>query len=149
MKKLVLFTFVALFSLPMLSHAQEVSAWKTLSKVTFKKEMDEFMGMEIEKPVYMQSVLDLSGEEITIKGYIIPLKGKKAQSHFMLSAYPYNMCFFCGAAGPETVMQVFTKDKKEVEFSSKPITIKGKLSLNHGDVNELMYTLTNAEVVVE
>lgn len=121
--------------------------WRTLSKVTFNKEFDELMGMDIEKPVYMQPVLDLSGKEITIEGYIIPLKGKKAQSHFMLSAYPYNMCFFCGAAGPETVLQAFTKDKKEIEFSSKPVTIKGTLSLNHGDVNEMMYTLSNVELV--
>ncbi len=147
MKKILL--LLTLISLPFIIQAQSPSTWKILSKVSFKKEFDDFIGMDIEKPIYTQPVLDLSGTEITVKGYIIPLKGKKAQSHFMFSAYPYNMCFFCGAAGPETVMQVFTKDKKEVEFTSKPITIKGKLSLNHGDVNELMYTLSNAEVVEE
>jgi len=60
---------------------QEGSAWKTLSMVTFKMEFDEFMGMDIQKPIYTQHVMDLSGEEVTIKGYIIPLKGEKAQSH--------------------------------------------------------------------
>jgi len=57
------------------------------------------------------------------------------------------MCFFCGNAGPETVLQAFTKNKLKVPYTSKAITIRGKLSLNHGDVNELMYTLTNVVVV--
>jgi len=126
---------------------QQASAWKTLSLVTYNMEFDELMGMEVQKPIYMQPIMDLSGEEVTLKGYIIPLKGEKAQSHFMFSAYPYKMCFFCGNAGPETVLQAFTKDKIKVPYTSKAITIRGKLSLNHGDVNELMYTLTNVVVV--
>ncbi len=146
MKYIIVFITALFFTINAYAQ-QQGSAWKTLSMVTFKMEFDEFMAMDVQKPIYTQHVMDLSGEEITVKGYIIPLKGEKAQSHFMFSAYPYKMCFFCGNAGPETVLQAFTKDKVKVPYTSKAITIKGKLSLNHGDVNELMYTLTNVVVV--
>lgn len=61
------------------------------------------------------------------------------------SAYPYNMCFFCGGAGPETVMEVTANDP--VKYSTSRITLRGKLQLNDADINKLMYQLTDAELV--
>ena len=54
----------------------------------------------------MKKSRPLPGKEIVIKGYIIPVEGYKSHKEFILSAFPYNMCFFCGGAGPETVMEV-------------------------------------------
>ena len=82
------------------------NTWLTLSKVTYKRQFDEMMGMEVKTPEYSQEIIALQGKTVEVEGYIIPLKGERAQSHFMYSAYPYAMCYFCGAAGPETVMQV-------------------------------------------
>jgi hypothetical protein len=90
-------------------------------------------------------VTKLEGKEVTVKGYIIPVEGYKSHKDFVLSAYPYSMCFFCGGAGPETVMEV--KAKSAVAFTADPIKIKGILHLNSKDVNKLMYSLSNAEVV--
>ncbi|MEM7106001.1 MAG: hypothetical protein AAF502_22890 [Bacteroidota bacterium] len=137
---------ILLMSISAASFAQK-ETWSTLAKVSFKREFDEMMGLEVETPVYSQTVLELQGTEIAIEGYFIPLKGKKAQSHFMLSAYPYKMCYFCGAAGPESVAQVFMKDSKEVEYTSKTIKLKGRLTLGFGDVNNLMYTISNAVLI--
>lgn len=144
-----IFKFLLLFlliSITTVSFGQR-ETWQTLAKVSFKKDFDEMMGLEVETPVYSETILELQGAEISIEGYIIPLKGEKAQSHFMFSAYPYSMCYFCGNAGPESVAQVFMKDKKEVEFTSKPIKIKGRLQLGFGDVNNIMYTISNAELI--
>ncbi|MBI5914343.1 MAG: DUF3299 domain-containing protein [Bacteroidetes bacterium] len=116
--------------------------WKTLGKITYKKEYDEMLGFKVDVPVFSNDVQKLEGREITIRGYIIPVEGYKSHKEFILSAYPYSMCFFCGGAGPETVMEV--KGKSAVAFTAEPITIKGELHLNSTDINKLMYSLTNA-----
>lgn len=123
------------------------NTWKTLSKITYKKEYDEIMGFKIDKPVFSQQVQDLQGQEITIKGYIIPVEGYKSHSEFIFSAFPYNMCFFCGGAGPETVMEVLSKEP--VKYTAEQIKIKGTLELNPDDINRLMYQLVDATLVKE
>ncbi len=123
------------------------STWRTLGKITFKKVYDELMGFKVDMPVFSDPIKELEGKEITIKGYIVPTEGYKSHKEFILSAFPYNMCFFCGGAGPETVMEV--ESLEGVEFSADPITLKGVLRLNDNDINKLMYKLEEATLVEE
>ncbi len=119
--------------------------WKTLAKITYKKEYDEFLGFKIDKPVFSDAIKELEGKEVTIKGYIIPVEGYKSHHEFIFSAYPYNMCFFCGGAGPETVMEVVASEA--VKYSTDPIVLSGILRLNADDINSLMFKLENARKV--
>lgn len=121
------------------------NTWQTLAKITYKKEYDELMGFKIDKPVFSDPIKKLEGKEITVKGYIIPVEGYKSHSEFIFSAFPYNMCFFCGGAGPETVMEVETIDP--VKYQAEAIVLKGTLELNSEDINRLMFKLTNAKKV--
>lgn len=121
--------------------------WKTLSRITYRKEFDELMGFKIDKPVFSQQVQKLEGTEITIKGYVIPVEGYKSHTEFIFSAFPYNMCFFCGGAGPETVMEVLASEP--VKYSAEQVTLKGKIQLNADDINRLMYQLVDATLVDE
>ena len=97
------------------------------------------LGFKVDVPVFSEGVKNLEGKEVTIKGYIIPVEGYKSHKEFILSAFPYNMCFFCGGAGPETVMEIYANDA--VEYTAEPVTLKGKLELNSTDVNRLIYAL--------
>jgi hypothetical protein len=126
---------------------KDASLWKTLAKITYKKEYDEFLGFKIDKPVFAESVTALQNQEVTVKGYIIPVEGYKSHKEFIFSAYPYNMCFFCGGAGPETVMEV--ESSVPVEYTAEQVTLKGKLQLNADDINRLMYQLIDAKPVKE
>jgi hypothetical protein len=119
--------------------------WKTLSKISYKKEYDDLMGFKIDKPVFGDAVKALDGKEITIKGYIIPVEGYKSHKEFIFSAFPYSMCFFCGGAGPETVMEV--EAIEGIKYSADAIIIKGVVKLNDKDINRLMYKLINAKLV--
>ena len=119
--------------------------WQTLSKITYKKEYSEIMGFKVDVPVFAEEVQKLDGEEITIKGYIIPIEGYRSTKEFVFSAFPYSMCFFCGGAGPETVMEVFAS--VEIKFTDDPVYIKGKLELNDSDINRLIYSLSEAVLV--
>ena len=126
---------------------KDASLWKTLAKITYKKEYDEFLGFKIDKPVFAESVTALQNQEVTVKGYIIPVEGYKSHKEFIFSAYPYNMCFFCGGAGPETVMEV--ESSVPVDYTAEQVTLTGKLQLNADDINRLMYQLIDAKPVKE
>lgn len=121
------------------------SLWKTLARITYKKEYDDFLGFKIDKPVFSDAIKALDGKEVTVKGFIIPVEGYKGHKEFILSAFPYSMCFFCGGAGPESVMEVVAIEP--IEYSAEAIVIKGKLHLNGDDVNKLMYLMTDARLV--
>ncbi|GLR18087.1 hypothetical protein [Portibacter lacus] len=125
----------------------EANTWKTLGKITYKKEYDELMGFKVDVPVFSDDIKEMEGKEIKIKGYIIPVEGYKSHKEFIFSAYPYAMCFFCGGAGPETVMEVSAVEA--VKYTAEQIEIQGKLQLNDSDVNRLMYILTDVKLVKE
>ncbi|MEL6865206.1 MAG: hypothetical protein AAFP19_12335 [Bacteroidota bacterium] len=149
MKNSVLFLFSLLvFAMPM----EQVQAqgngnklWKTLSKITFKKKYDELMGFKIDVPVFSEEIKALEGQEVTVKGYIVPVEGYKSHTEFILSAFPYNMCFFCGGAGPETVMEVSAVEA--IKYTIDPITVTGILELNDDDINRLIYAIKEVKIV--
>lgn len=145
MKKHFILFLVLCFSFPLMSQNDGNNTWKTLSKITYKKEMDELMGFKIDKPVFSDPIKALEGKEITVKGYIIPVEGYKSHKEFIFSAFPYNMCFFCGGAGPETVMEV--EALEPIKYGAESIVLKGKLQLNSEDINKLMFKLTDAVLV--
>jgi hypothetical protein len=120
----------------------EANMWKTLSKITYTKEYDEILGFKVDVPQFSTEIQQLENKEIVIKGYIIPVEGYKSHKEFIFSAYPYNMCFFCGGAGPETVMEVYAKE--DIKYTTEPVIIKGKLELNSSDINRLIYALHGA-----
>ncbi len=124
-------------------HSQ--SMWPALSKVTYKKEYDALLGIKVDRPVFSTDVKSLAGKEIRLKGYIIPTDGYKSHTEFVFSAFPYASCFFCGKAGPETVVEV--QSKYPIKYTSESIEIKGKLVLNQNDINRLMYLLTEVEKI--
>jgi hypothetical protein len=144
MKNLIVFFFLFITTIAAAqSSTLRDNTWKTLSKLTYKKQYDEVLGLKIDVPVFSNEVKALAGKEIIVKGYIIPTDGYKSQKEFVFSAFPYNMCFFCGGAGPETVMEVTTK--QPIQYTTEPIYLKGILKLNGADVNRLIYSLEKAE----
>lgn len=143
MKHILVF-FIILF--PILSYSQnKVNYWPILAKISYKKEYDELLGIKIDRPIFSNEVKGLERKVIQLKGYIIPTDGFKSHQEFVFSAFPYSMCFFCGQAGPETVLEV--KAKKPIQFTSEQIEIKGILVLNKSDINRLMYQLIEVEEV--
>jgi hypothetical protein len=148
--KRITIAFVALFALTISAaraQAPQENTWRILSKITFKKQYDEMLGFKVDVPVFSEEIKKMSGKEVEIRGYIIPVEGYKGHREFVFSAFPYSMCFFCGGAGPETVMEVYAKTA--IKYTTDPIVIKGKLELNDSDVNRLIYALHDAEMVRE
>lgn len=123
----------------------QADIWKKLGKLTYKKQYDELLGFKVDVPVFSAELKALQGKEVTVKGYIIPTNGYKSHTEFVFSAFPYNMCFFCGGAGPETVMEIYASEP--IQYSTEPVTIKGILQLNDKDSNRLMFSLIKAKKI--
>jgi len=62
---------------------------------------------------------------------------------YALSRNPNAVCFFCGGAGPETVVQLRFAQMKRYPTDAK-LTFKGLLQLNQQDINSLTYVLKEA-----
>lgn len=145
MKKVFLISFVFLFIAADALKAQSTkNIWQTLALMRFERHKGNG---DTGKSRVIPIIEALDGKEVTVKGYVIPLSGKTAQSHFMFSAFPYSSCYFCGGAGPESIMEAFSKDNKEIEFSEKPITVKGIFKFTSRDPNDIMFTLEQVELV--
>lgn len=141
-----IFSLLTIFLLINTAKAQK-SAWSTLGIVSVTSTYDPAYGIETKKVKVSSAVKLLEGKEIEIEGYFIPLTGKVAQNHFMLSKFNEKMCFFCGKAGPETAAQVILADKKTQAYSDEKIKVIGILRINENDPSGLLYTLEQARVI--
>ncbi|NNE27623.1 MAG: DUF3299 domain-containing protein [Saprospiraceae bacterium] len=145
MRQILIILFLALTV--QLSAQDNVDHWTTLGMVELESKYDDLLGMIVQKATPTAVPLALNGKEIEIRGYIIALSAKSNLKHFMFSRYPQNMCFFCGAAGPESAMQVFLKSGDSIDYTSDKVELKGTLSIQQGDSSGLIYTLNNAELI--
>ncbi|NME70681.1 hypothetical protein [Flammeovirga aprica] len=117
--------------------------WKTLSNVEMKTYMDETLGFEVSEPIFGGEVEMIDGSMITISGYILPVDSEDGTS--ILSYMAFANCFFCGNAGPETVMELDTPRRQNL--LNKKVIVKGRLELNRDDFFSLIYRLKNTEIV--
>jgi hypothetical protein len=124
--------------------AQDTNFWQTLAQVRFEQRKDK-NGYDIEVPVFSKYLKTFQAKKIRLKGYIIPLEEVGGRGKFMLSSLPFNLCYFCGAAGPETVVEVETPDK--VKFTTRQIVMEGVLTLNDQDPDHHIYILRSAKII--
>ena len=68
MKNAVLFILLSVATAATAQSTLRDNTWKTLSKITFKKEYDEVLGLKIDVPVFGKEVKSLEGKEVTVKG---------------------------------------------------------------------------------
>jgi hypothetical protein len=139
------FVGTVLFAVMSLSTiAQTQNFWQVLAEVGFNSKTDK-NGYVVERPVFSNSLKKWNGKKVKLKGYVIPVSEIGDQDKFILSALPFNVCYFCGAAGPETVIEVETEEK--IRFSSKAIWMEGVLHLNDKDPDHHMFILKSARSI--
>lgn len=136
---IILFLAVASFA-----QAQLDVNWKQLSDVTFEDKYLPDLDAYHWYPTFGEKVLALDGEKISITGYVIPVDYES--NYYILSANPYASCFFCGNAGPETVIELELKEEDNSYTTDQRLMFKGTLRLNADDIYKMNYILEEAEV---
>ena len=119
--------------------------WKVLMDIEYKLRYFSEMDMEMYAPIFPKSVEDLHEREVVIEGFVIPLDAE--EEIISLSFNPYSSCFFCGKAGPASIISMYLKKKRNRYKIDDFIKFKGTLHLNKDDPNEFYYILKNAQEV--
>lgn len=134
---------------------QPGGVWEDLLQLKFKISFDEEVDDVVFQPKFTELIKSYEGQMIEVEGFIIPHniaadamgdlddQGDK----FMFSAFPLASCFFCGGAGSESVMEAFPKSP--INYTTKKITLRGRLRLNDEDLMKLPYILEEVSLVVE
>lgn len=124
--------------------AQNNITWSILGDVKFEKKYSEDLGMNFDEATFGEQVKAYEGKEIIIRGYMIPLDALGIS--YVLSKNNNANCFFCGGAGPETVIELEMLPGKVQRYKTDEIkTFKGTLQLNVSNENQLTYVLKKAE----
>ena len=117
--------------------------WQVLSDVEFTdiylEELDAYYWM----PEFGPQIIAAEGKEFHITGYMIPVDVD--EDFYVLSRFPFANCFFCGGAGPESVIDLrFPTREKRTYQTDDRLTFRGTLRLNADDVYQMNYILEGA-----
>lgn len=124
----------------------EKLTWDMLKDVSFKKKWYPQESIFMLYPTFGAPLKRLENKEVIIKGYVIPVD--VATNMYVLSAFPYSQCFFCGGAGPESVMSLKPKKSEVRKYKTDEMhTFTGKLKLNADDIYEMNYILDDADLI--
>lgn len=130
------FTLVSTFGM-----AQEQLTWEDFADVDFVAEFNEKYGVNFLIPTFGKKIQSYKGKRVSIKGYFLDISG--SGEIFLVSRNPMASCFFCGAAGPETIIEVSFKEKPPFK-TDQIVVVTGILELNANNVDHCNYILNEA-----
>ena len=116
--------------------------WQELADVSFETKFYEELNESLLFPSFGQTVQDLNGKRVSIAGYVLPVSTQN--DRYVLSANPFSSCFFCGGAGPESVVELELVSYGTQYFTDEFRTFSGILRLNDQNVDKLNYILEGA-----
>lgn len=122
-------------------------SWVDLADVKFEPKYYEEAEQNLLFPTFGPRPMALKDKPIVLPGYILPTDVENGI--FVLSAFTMSSCFFCGAAGPESVVQLKLKPGHREYKMDEWLTFKGTLRLNDSDIDQLNYIIEDAEEVKE
>lgn len=135
------FAFLFLIFTSSIALAQVELTWRDLADVDFKPKYNEKYGIEFLMPTFGDKIKTYDTKLVTIKGYFLDISG--GGKVLLISKNPMASCFFCGSAGPETIVQVNFKTKPPFE-TDQIVKVTGFLKLNAKDVENCNYILNEA-----
>lgn len=147
MLKKLLLTHIVSYILGLNLYGQENISWEVLSDVQWSEQTDSISGYDLMVADFGEKVIQYHDQVIYISGYVIPLDAMNFS--YALSRNSYAACFFCGQAGPETVMDLYIKPKSipSQDLNNTLLKFKGTLILKKINPSGFNYQLVNAELI--
>ena len=136
--------FFLLLFVTKISFGQIEITWKTLEDVEFTDTYLEELDAYYYYPYFGPNISALEGQEVILRGFVLAID--PVERYYILSKGPYASCFFCGGAGPETIVELELKSDKDYFLMDEMVTMKGILKLNADDIYKCNYILEKAEV---
>ncbi|MBL4587634.1 MAG: DUF3299 domain-containing protein [Flavobacteriales bacterium] len=132
-----------LFWLPIFAQHQKID-WPFLAKVKWDEKYFPKYEETVYYPVFSDEVMALDSQLVELQGFVIPVDVEA--DYYVLSANPFASCFFCGNAGPESVVELQLASKKSTFRTDESATFIGRLKLNWDDLEHCNYILQNAQL---
>lgn len=115
--------------------------WKLLGQIDFVKRKNPHYG-EVMYPMVNGTLKALQGKKIKASGFIVPIDSKS----YALSKNVFAQCFFCGNAGPETIMGIKFKGNTPRLKTDTYVTMEGTFRYNADDIDDWIYHIENAVI---
>lgn len=153
MKRILAYLTILFFAAQQVAMAQPETSeqnWKVmLTDVKVRYTWSMKLGSYITRARFGNEVQQLDGKEITLKGFF--LAADLTGNLFVLSYNPMATCFFCAAAGIETVVEMDPHPDHLRLFkrlrTDDVIEVRGTLHLNADDYTHLVYILKDVQLI--
>ena len=137
------FLVIALFSNS--AYSQKSVVWKDIMDIYAKEVRFSEKNPTLAIKGQGMSLKDIEGKKISITGYFLDLDPDG--EWFMVSKNPFATCFFCGGAGPETVIELLKYKNVKKKFKTDDIvTVTGTIKMIAESEEDVGFVLQNAIV---
>lgn len=141
MKTTALFTLLFYVSASMAQDHRKMmnKTWDILATKTFAPDK---AGRYV--VVFPPALKALDKKAVELPGYIIPIKTGLVHQTFLLAVLPVSQCQFCGEGNIPDMVEVTMK--QPLNYTDKPVTIKGVLNLNNKDTQHPEFLLKDGVI---
>ena len=122
--------------------ASDTLSWKLLGQIKYIKKASNDYPEGVMYPVINPTLKAKNKKPIVMSGIIIPIDNKT----YALSKNVFASCFFCGQAGPETIMGIKFKEPGMKLKTDQYVTLQGTFRYNDNDVDDWIYHIDNAVI---
>jgi hypothetical protein len=140
---IILFTIANSLVFAQKSKSPVLLNWMELQRIKTRPTTLEGVEGFLPLPIFTDAIKKYRNQWVEIDGYVIPLD--KTGKTLALSSFSMAECFFCGKAGPASVMTILLKKPSKNYKTDQIATFRGILRLNENDPKELFYVLESAE----
>jgi hypothetical protein len=111
--------------------------WELLGETTIDKKFH---------PTFPKYLQELAGREVSLNGFMQPLRGDMELSALLFIEYPVG-CWYCEMPETTGIVYVELPAGKTTPFQRGLVRVIGRLSLNSGDPEDFLFALRDARVV--
>jgi hypothetical protein len=110
--------------------------WAVLSETTLDRK---------HRPTFPAYLKELAGKQVSLSGFMQPLRDDPDVAAFMLIEYPVG-CWYCEIPEVTGIVFVELAAGKTTTFTRGPVRVTGRLTLNPSDPEDFLYTIRDARV---
>jgi hypothetical protein len=117
--------------------------WKLLGAIKFVKKTNKDYPEGVMYPIINSTLKTKNKKRIAMSGFIVPIDN----TTYALSKNVFAACFFCGQAGPETIMGIKFRGSTPKLKTDQYVTLEGNFRINENDVEDWIYHIEDAVIV--
>lgn len=133
-------TSKAKFETPLLKG--DTLTWKLLGEIKYEKRKHPKYG-EVQFPVVNDKVKAKGKKRVLISGFIVPIDSKS----YAISKNVFAACFFCGKAGPESIVGLKFRGATPKLKTDQYVTVEGVFRYNETDADDWVYNFDDVVIV--